>query len=77
MSNTTPDLRPLCLRCCLNPFFFILNSSFLNPQIRAEAKLNGNDNGVPFVGTEGNKRRSTGEKGIYSKLLKLLLNNQG
>ncbi|KAE9466203.1 hypothetical protein C3L33_01888, partial [Rhododendron williamsianum] len=44
--------------------------------VEAEAKLNGNNNGASFVGTEGDERRSTGEKGIYSKLLKLLLKNQ-
>ncbi|KAG5548676.1 hypothetical protein RHGRI_014129 [Rhododendron griersonianum] len=60
MLNTTPDLGSLYLRCYLNPLFFIPNSSSLNPSIRAEAKLNGNDNGAPFVGTEDDERRSTG-----------------
>ncbi|KAG5554410.1 hypothetical protein RHGRI_012064 [Rhododendron griersonianum] len=72
MSNTTPDLGPLCLRCYLNPLFFIPNSSSLNSSIRAEAKLKGNGNGngngkgVSFVGTEGDKRRSTrGERDLF------------
>ncbi|KAG5553664.1 hypothetical protein RHGRI_011531 [Rhododendron griersonianum] len=60
MSNTTPYLGPLCLRCYMNPLFFIPNSLSLNSSIRAEAKLNGNGNGASFVGTEGDERRSTG-----------------
>ncbi|KAF7142197.1 hypothetical protein RHSIM_Rhsim05G0126800 [Rhododendron simsii] len=67
MSNTTPDHGPLCLRCYLNPFFFIPNSSFLNPPILAKAKLNDNDNGVPFVGAKGDERRSTGGEGDLFK----------
>ncbi|KAF7123528.1 hypothetical protein RHSIM_Rhsim12G0051000 [Rhododendron simsii] len=67
MSNTTPDQGPLCLRCYLNPFFFIPNSSFLNLPIRAESKLNGNDNVVPFVSAKGDERRSMGGEGDLFK----------